>query len=87
MQTDPNWSNFLYVSDERSLALLDFGATRRFAPEFVRGYRRLVIAASRDDKQEGLLASQDLKYLVGLESEVNETVPIIRQMHVLCDVF
>lgn len=68
MQTDPNWSNFFF--DGANLVLLDFGAARSFDPVFVDGYRRLVLAAAKEDFNEGYLASIDLKYLTGLESKV-----------------
>ncbi|MDP5291131.1 AarF/ABC1/UbiB kinase family protein [Oceanimonas sp. CHS3-5] len=48
VQTDPNFANFLY-QDER-LVLLDFGATREYAPGFAQGYRRLFAAALADNE-------------------------------------
>ena len=38
MQTDPNWSNFLYNKETDQLCLLDFGATREYASKFVDDY-------------------------------------------------
>lgn len=37
MQTDPNFANYRYDPVTRQLILLDFGATRAFAPGF--GYK------------------------------------------------
>lgn len=68
MQTDPNWANFLF--DGERIVLLDFGAARRFDSKFVEGYRRLVLAAAKEDWEQGYQASLDLKYLTGLESKV-----------------
>merc|ERR1712070_1072340 len=49
MQTDPNWSNFLYDPEERVLNLIDFGACRGFSKTFTDGYLKMVQAcASRD---------------------------------------
>ncbi|RWA13792.1 hypothetical protein EKO27_g1284 [Xylaria grammica] len=36
MQTDPNWTNFLYNAATNKLELLDFGASREFPPLFRR---------------------------------------------------
>ncbi|KAJ3982528.1 ABC1-domain-containing protein [Lentinula detonsa] len=54
MQTDPNYSNFLYIPDLAShilvdsgkIALVDFGATREYGAEFLDGWRRLLEAAA-----------------------------------------
>ena len=51
MQTDPNFANFLYEPKSGRLALLDFGATRDFEPDFVANYARIsraVIDGDRD---------------------------------------
>jgi aarF domain-containing kinase len=34
MNTDPNFSNFLYDPESDKIKLLDFGATREFSVEF-----------------------------------------------------
>ncbi|KAE9387814.1 ABC1-domain-containing protein [Gymnopus androsaceus JB14] len=49
MQTDPNYSNFLYIPDSGKIALIDFGATREYGPEFLDGWRRLLEAAASVD--------------------------------------
>ncbi|KAJ4483869.1 ABC1 family-domain-containing protein [Lentinula aciculospora] len=49
MQTDPNYSNFLYVPESGKIALIDFGATREYEPEFLDGWRRLLEAAASLD--------------------------------------
>lgn len=54
VQTDPNFANFLYQDDR--LVLLDFGATRAYAPGFAQGYRRLFAAALAGD-QAGMAAA------------------------------
>ncbi|KAI0166696.1 ABC1-domain-containing protein [Hypoxylon sp. FL1284] len=73
MQTDPNWSNFLYNarrggSDGR-LELLDFGASREYPERFVRQYVGLLAAASRSDRAAVRRLSEDLGYLTGHESQ------------------
>lgn len=41
MQTDPNWSNFLYDSESKRLMLIDFGATRFYSKEFIDNYLKV----------------------------------------------
>ncbi|KAF9064738.1 ABC1 family-domain-containing protein [Rhodocollybia butyracea] len=49
MQTDPNYSNFLYVPESGKIALIDFGATREYGPQFLDGWRKLLEAAASLD--------------------------------------
>lgn len=42
MQTDPNWSNFLYDENSRTMNLIDFGAARDYPKHFVDDYLRMV---------------------------------------------
>lgn len=41
MQTDPNWSNFLYDASTRQIRLIDFGATRFYHSPFMDDYMRV----------------------------------------------
>jgi predicted unusual protein kinase regulating ubiquinone biosynthesis (AarF/ABC1/UbiB family) len=50
MQTDPNFANYRYDPLTGQLILLDFGATRAFAPAFGAAYRQLTIAALAGDR-------------------------------------
>ncbi|MBE3111841.1 MAG: AarF/ABC1/UbiB kinase family protein, partial [Acidobacteria bacterium] len=68
MQTDPNWTNFLYHDGENRLELLDFGASREFPERFVSLYVRLLESASRTDHKGVKALSEELGYLTGLES-------------------
>lgn len=68
MQTDPNWTNFLYNEDTGRLELLDFGASREYPGAFVELYVRLLEAASRSDREGVKALSEELGYLTGLES-------------------
>ncbi|KAJ2896743.1 hypothetical protein MKZ38_005271 [Zalerion maritima] len=70
MQTDPNWTNFLYNADTQKLELLDFGASREFPERFVDLYVRLLIAASKGEKGLVKSLSEELGYLTGLESRL-----------------
>ena len=42
VQTDPNFANFLFRPIEHELVVLDFGATKRYTPEFRDNYRALL---------------------------------------------
>ena len=52
MQTDPNFGNFLYDQEDRTLHLIDFGASKYFEESFVFEYLEMVHACSvRDAKK------------------------------------
>lgn len=72
MQTDPNWTNFLYnrgdSANGRRIELLDFGASREFPDRFVTPYVQLLIAASTHDRALCRDLSIKLGYLTGAES-------------------
>ncbi|KAI9818453.1 MAG: hypothetical protein M1827_000512 [Pycnora praestabilis] len=68
MQSDPNWTNFLFNETTRKLELLDFGASREYPFEFIDPYIRLLLAASQDDKSSCRELSIELGYLTGHES-------------------
>ncbi|RYO81742.1 hypothetical protein DL763_008480 [Monosporascus cannonballus] len=68
MQTDPNWTNFLYNAATNKLELLDFGASREYPEEFVSQYVSLLAAASRTDRRAIKDLSESLGYLTGHES-------------------
>lgn len=69
MQTDPNWTNFLYNASTNKLELLDFGASREFPDQFVDLYIRNLDAASRQDRNACRDFSIQLGYLTGYESK------------------
>ncbi|KAJ5734756.1 hypothetical protein N7533_013159 [Penicillium manginii] len=69
MQTDPNWTNFLYNASTNRLELLDFGASREYPAEFISTYVQTLIAASRDDRDACKKLSTQMGYLTGYESE------------------
>lgn len=68
MQTDPNWTNFLYNAENNKLVLLDFGASREYPEPFVREYVQLLDSASRSDHAAVKVLSESLGYLTGHES-------------------
>jgi len=68
MQTDPNWSNFLYDHKKGCLHLIDFGATRTYSKTFVDEYLRMVWACAEKKRDVVLDASIKLGFLTGDES-------------------
>lgn len=69
MQTDPNWTNFLYNAERDRLVLLDFGASREYPDKFITQYVQLLAAASRTDREGVRILSEELGYLTGHESK------------------
>ena len=69
MQTDPNWTNFLYNRTTYRLELLDFGACREFPERFITLYTKVLEAASRKDRKSCEKYSIELGYLTGYESK------------------
>ncbi|WEW61939.1 hypothetical protein PRK78_007439 [Emydomyces testavorans] len=69
MQTDPNWTNFLYNAATHRLELLDFGASRAYRAAFITTYIRILVAASRNDRKTLHELSIELGYLTGFESQ------------------
>lgn len=68
MQTDPNFSNFLYSPRGRCIQLIDFGATREYSQEFMDDWLRLLLAAVRGDEEECKRWSLKVGYLLVDES-------------------
>ena len=79
VQTDANFANYRYQPDTGRIVLLDFGATRRFAPEFVAAYRDLLKAVLNDDEAAIVTAAEAVGYVV------NDVHPTYRQL--LIDIF
>ncbi|CAE6493564.1 unnamed protein product [Rhizoctonia solani] len=69
MQTDPNWSNFLYNPHTDQLELIDFGASREYSKEFMDDWFELLSAAVREDRNACVEYSLKLGYLTGAESQ------------------
>lgn len=68
MQTDPNWTNFLFNAANHKLELLDFGASRDFPDKFIQPYIGILVAAARGDRAACRDLSIQLGYLTGYES-------------------
>ncbi|THH13313.1 hypothetical protein EW146_g6888 [Bondarzewia mesenterica] len=70
MQTDPNWTNFLWNGRTRQIELVDFGATRAYSAGFIDNWLRLLQAAASGDRAASIKWSLKLGYLTGEENEV-----------------
>uniref|UniRef100_A0A1D1YJG4 Chaperone activity of bc1 complex-like, mitochondrial n=1 Tax=Anthurium amnicola TaxID=1678845 RepID=A0A1D1YJG4_9ARAE len=70
MQTDPNWSNFLFNEATKMINLIDFGAAREYPKSFVDDYLRMVLACANTDRDSVIEMSRRLGFLTGMESEV-----------------
>ena len=62
MQTDPNFSNFLYDAGSFKINLIDMGACRDYADKFVTPYMELVHGAVMGDRDVVLRKSQAMVY-------------------------
>jgi aarF domain-containing kinase len=69
MQTDPNWSNFLWNEQTQQVELIDFGATRSYSKEFIDKWMHVLQAAVAEDREGCVKWSLELGYLTGQESK------------------
>ena len=76
MQTDPNWSNFLYDASSKKIMLIDFGATRFYSKTFMDNYLKIIIAATKGDRQTVLDISREMGFLTGYETPQMETAHV-----------
>ncbi|XP_061390118.1 atypical kinase COQ8B, mitochondrial [Musca vetustissima] len=72
MQTDPNWSNFLYDANSRRLMLIDFGSTRFYQKEFIKKYRSIIMCAVNNDRKGVLEISREMGFLTSYETKLME---------------
>ncbi|KJA22614.1 hypothetical protein HYPSUDRAFT_185942 [Hypholoma sublateritium FD-334 SS-4] len=70
MQTDPNWTNFLWNAQTRQIELVDFGATRTYSKEFMDNWFSILQAAALGDREECIASSLRIGYLTGEENEM-----------------
>ncbi|PKI83059.1 hypothetical protein MVES_003007 [Malassezia vespertilionis] len=69
MQTDPNWSNFLYNASRGTIELIDFGATRTYTHDFMDMWLCLLRAAVSGDRKACEQWSVAIGYLTGDEPQ------------------
>lgn len=72
VQTDPNFSNYLYDALNDQIWLLDFGAAREYSEEFITKYRELIQYAAEQDYDGVVKMSKELGFLTGFESKLME---------------
>ncbi len=65
VQTDPNFANYQYDAETGQVVLLDFGASRRFEPALIRGYRDLLAGAVAGDRASMIRAAESVGYQLG----------------------
>ena len=70
MQTDPNFSNYLFDAAGNTLHLIDFGAARFFDGRFVRLYHEIVSAGIGGNRAKVLQKSREIGLLTGEENEL-----------------
>lgn len=68
MQTDPNWTNFLYNERTAKIELIDFGATREYSKDFIDDWLCMLRAAIGGRHDECVAWSRKVGYLTGDES-------------------
>jgi aarF domain-containing kinase len=71
VQTDPNWGNFLIdqSGSSLSLCLLDFGATRKYSPEFIQKYIALLDFAAESKRPQLRALAIEMELIDSRESE------------------
>ena len=70
VQTDPNLANFSYQSDTGKIILLDFGAVRTYAADFVKNYQAALEAATAND---AVMLGDALQILGFFQDNINAT--------------
>jgi predicted unusual protein kinase regulating ubiquinone biosynthesis (AarF/ABC1/UbiB family) len=82
MQTDPNFANFRFRRDTGEIILLDFGACRDVDPDVANGYRRMLEAGLRGNREEVLSATIEAGFMMPIVAErhperVNRMIDIV----------
>lgn len=70
VQTDSNFGNFRYQTEQQRIGLLDFGATRHYSREFIERLRRLMRAARDQNLAQIEVEAIELGYLRADEAQV-----------------
>jgi len=69
MQTDPNFSNFLYDQNKDQMQLIDFGAASEYSRDFVDNYIEMVYACGEGNPDDIVVYGQKLGFLTGEEGK------------------
>lgn len=82
MQTDPNFANYRYQAGTRRIVLLDFGATREFAPNIVDQYRMLIRAGLKNDEVALMDVAQSIGFF-GAQTSAAHRDQILHMMRLI----
>ncbi len=82
MQTDPNFANFHFRRETGEIVLLDFGACRPVDPAVANGYRAMLIAGLKGDREEVLKETINAGFMMPIVAEkhperVNRMIEIV----------
>lgn len=69
MQTDPNWSNFLYNKETEQICLLDFGASIEYSKTFIDAYIEVIHGAATGDRDKVEKGLTILGFQTGYEAK------------------
>ncbi len=69
MQTDPNFANFRYRRETGEIVLLDFGACRPVDPAVANGYRRMLEAGLKGNRDQVLNATIEAGFMMPIVAE------------------
>ena len=84
MQTDPNWSNFLYDARTGQISLIDFGACQPYDAAFADEYLRMVRSCAEgvSEREAILTHSTNLGFLTGEENTTMLDAHVSAMIHV-----
>lgn len=84
MQSDPNFANYLYDTKDKTIVLLDFGATRSIPTSISNGYRQLLSAAYLNDRDAVIKAAQGIGFFQ--EDITDQQINTVIEMFMLATV-
>ncbi|WLD57848.1 AarF/ABC1/UbiB kinase family protein [Salinispirillum sp. LH 10-3-1] len=84
VQTDPNFANFLYLPERGQVGLLDFGATREYAPEAREAYHHLLHSGMHNDTEQMASAARQLGYFAQDIAPAQQTA-VLRLFQLACE--
>lgn len=73
IHADPNPGNYIVMPD-LSVALVDFGCVKSFAPTFVEDYRRLIRIIPRGRKREYFELLRNMQFIKGLDEATEAAI-------------
>lgn len=83
MQTDPNFTNYMFETETRKIVLLDFGAVRTIDPAIADQYRQLIMAGLEGNEGDLRKAARNM----GLFDATTRAEHSARIGQMICQVF